>query len=107
MPILSITEQNYEEAVASSPVPVLLDFYATWCGPCRALAPIVQDIADSTPGVRVGKVDVDEQPALARRFGVMSIPTLVVLREGKVVRSVTGARPKQEILSLLFETEHV
>ena len=107
MPILSITEQNYEAAVASSPVPVLLDFYATWCGPCRALAPIVQDIADSTPGVRVGKVDVDEQPALARRFGVMSIPTRVVLREGKVVRSVTGARPKQEILSLLFEAEHV
>ena len=107
MPILSITEQNYEEAVASSPVPVLLDFYATWCSPCRALAPIVPDIADSTPGVRGGKVDVDEQPALARRFGVMSIPTLVVLREGKVVRSVTGARPKQEILSLLFEAEHV
>ena len=107
MPILSVTEQNYEEAVASSPIPVLLDFYATWCGPCRALAPIVQDIADSTPEVRVGKVDVDEQPALARRFGVMSIPTLVVLREGKVVRSVTGARPKQEILSLLFEAEHV
>lgn len=81
--------------------PVLLDFWASWCGPCRMVAPVVEEIAAERPDIKVGKVNVDEQPELAGRFGVMSIPALVVMKDGKVVNQAVGARPKSQILALL------
>ena len=101
MAVLHITEANFEEQVLHSPQPVLLDFWASWCGPCRMLSPIVDEIAAEHPEIRVGKVNVDEEPALAARFGVMSIPTLLVFRGGALVSLSTGARPKAQVLALL------
>ena len=101
MAVLHITEANFEEQVLHSPQPVLLDFWASWCGPCRMLSPIVDEIAAEHPEIRVGKVNVDEEPALAARFGVMSIPTLLVFRGGTLVSQSTGARPKAQVLALL------
>ena len=102
MPILHITKENFESEVKGSPVPVLLDFFATWCGPCRMLAPILDELAAENPGVRVCKVDVDEQPELAREFGIMTVPTLVVFRGGEAVQRVSGVRPKAALLSLIY-----
>ena len=101
MAVLHITEANFEEQVLHSPQTVLLDFWASWCGPCRMLSPIVDEIAAEHPEIRVGKVNVDEEPALAARFGVMSIPTLLVFRGGALVSQSTGARPKAQVLALL------
>ena len=101
MAVLHITEANFEEQVLHSPQTVLLDFWASWCGPCRMLSPIVDEIAAEHPEIRVGKVNVDEEPALAARFGVMSIPTLLVFRGGTLVSQSTGARPKAQVLALL------
>ena len=102
MAYVKVTKENFRE-VASSDKPVLLDFYADWCGPCRMVGPIVEEIANEHPEYAVGKINVDEEPALAQEFGVMSIPTLVVMKDGKVVRQVAGARPKAQILALLGE----
>ena len=102
MAYVKVTKDNFSE-VAASEKPVLLDFYADWCGPCRMVGPIVEEIAAEHPEYVVGKVNVDEENALAAEFGVMSIPTLVVMKGGKVVRQVTGARPKAQILALLAE----
>ena len=102
MAYVKVTKENFRE-VASSDKPVLLDFYADWCGPCRMVGPIVEEIANEHPEYVVGKINVDEEPALAQEFGVMSIPTLVVMKDGKVVRQVAGARPKAQILALLGE----
>ncbi|MGI6173898.1 MAG: thioredoxin [Christensenellales bacterium] len=101
MSALTITKNNFQKEVLESDKPVLLDFWASWCGPCRMVSPIVDEIAAETPTVKVGKVNVDEQPELAQKFGVMSIPTLVVIKQGKIVNQAVGAMPKQRILAML------
>ena len=100
MAILHVTKENFD-ALLKAEKPVLLDFYADWCGPCRMIAPTIEEIANERDDVIVGKVNVDEQGELAQAYGVMSIPTLIVLKDGKVANQATGARPKATILSLL------
>lgn len=102
MSIVHVTAENFEEIIATEKT-VLLDFFATWCGPCRMVGPILEEIATEYPQYVIGKIDVDQEPALASRFGVMSIPTMVVLKEGQVVTQSAGARPKAQILALLEE----
>ena len=101
MSVTKITKENFQKLVLNAEKEVLLDFWAPWCGPCRMVSPIVDEIADECSDIKVGKINVDEQPELAAQFGVMSIPTLVVLKDGQVVNQVIGARSKQELLSLL------
>ena len=101
MSVLHITTATFENEVLHSDKPVLLDFWASWCGPCRMLSPIVDQVAEERPDVKVGKVNVDEQPDLAAQFGVMSIPTLVVVKNGQEVNRSVGAMPKARILALL------
>ena len=101
MSALNINQSNFHDEVLLSDKPVLLDFWAPWCGPCRMVVPIVEEIAKERSDVKVGKVNVDEQPELASRFGVMSIPTLVVMKDGKVVSQSAGAKPKSAILAML------
>lgn len=101
MSVSVITNENFKSEVLNSTKPVLLDFWASWCGPCRMVSPIVDEIAQEHPEIKVGKVNVDEQPELAASFNVMSIPSLFVFKDGKVVNQAVGARPKQEILDML------
>ena len=101
MSVITITKENFEAEVLHSDKPVLLDFWATWCGPCRMVSPVVDEIAAERTDVKVGKVNVDEQPELANQFGIMSIPTLTVLRDGKVVNQAVGVRPKAQIEAML------
>ena len=101
MSVQTITKENFDETVLQADKPVLLDFWAEWCGPCRMVSPIVDEIADERDDIVVGKVNVDEQGELAVRFGVMSIPTLLVFKGGELVQTSVGARPKDEILALL------
>ena len=101
MAVITITKENFESEVLHSEKPVLLDFWASWCGPCRMLSPVVDEVAEERTDVKVGKVNVDEQPDLAAEFGVMSIPTLLVFRDGKLVNQSVGARPKSGVLALL------
>lgn len=101
MSAVDINKNNFQEEVLNSEKPVLLDFWAPWCGPCRMVAPIVEEIAGERSDIKVGKVNVDEQPELAGQFGVMSIPTLVVMKGGKIVHQAVGARPKSQILAML------
>lgn len=101
MSATNITKANYMQEVVHSERPVLLDFWAPWCGPCRMVAPILDEIARERADIKVCKVNVDEQPELAGQFGVMSIPTLVVMKEGRIVNQVVGARPKDQILAML------
>ena len=102
MSVLKITKDNFEQEVMNSDKPVLLDFWASWCGPCRMVGPIVEEIAEETVGrVKVGKVNVDEEPDLAQTFDVSSIPTLVVMKNGQVAQSTVGVKSKQAILNML------
>lgn len=96
-----LTKNNFKDEVLNSDIPVLVDFWATWCGPCRMVAPIVEEIADEYDGrIKVGKVNVDEEPELAMQFRVASIPTLMVFKNGQLVNTAVGYRPKADILAL-------
>ena len=101
MSVVTITKENFRTEVLESDKPVLVDFWAAWCAPCRMLSPVVDEIAEETGSVKVGKVNVDEQPALAEQFGVASIPTLILFRDGKAVETSVGVRPKAAILAML------
>ena len=105
MAVTTVTKDNFEAVVLQAEKPVLIDFYATWCGPCRMVSPLVDEIAEEYQNYQICKVDVDESPELAQKFGVMSIPTLVVLKQGKVITQNVGALPKNAILDLLEQAE--
>ena len=95
------TKENFNEEVLGSDVPVLVDFWASWCGPCKMLGPVIEEISEEADGFKVGKINVDEQPELARKYNIMSIPTVVVFKNGEAVKSASGVRPKQDILGML------
>ena len=101
MAVVTITTENFAQEVLHSDKPVLLDFWASWCGPCRMLSPIVDEVAEERTDVKVGKVNVDEQPELAQAFGIASIPTLLVIRDGRTVNRAVVVRSKEEILQML------
>ncbi len=101
MAVIKITKENFKQEVVSSDRTVLLDFYADWCGPCRMVGPIVAEISEERSDIKVGKINADEQPELAEAFNVSSIPLLVVVKDGKVVNSALGYKPKEQILAML------
>ena len=101
MSAININKNNFENEVLNSDKTVLLDFWASWCAPCRRVETIVEEIADERRDIKVGKINVDEEPELANKFSIMSIPTLVVMKNGKIVQQVSGARPKKAILEML------
>lgn len=103
MSVITVTKDNFDKEVLQSDKPVLLDFWASWCGPCRMVSPIVDEIAAENPDKKVGKVNVDEEPELASKFDVMSIPTLLVFEDGELVNRAVGVRPKEMILDLFEE----
>ena len=98
---ITLTEQNFTEEVLQSDKPVLIDFWATWCGPCKMLAPVIAQLAEEHPEIKVGKVNVDEQPRLAGQFGIASIPTVIVIKNGQITGSSMGYRPKAALEALL------
>ncbi len=101
MSVMVVTKDNFKSEVMESDIPVLLDFWAPWCGPCRMVSPLVDEISEEISHAKVGKVNVDEQPELAAQFKIMSIPTLVVMKDGKIASTSVGAKPKAEILNML------
>ncbi len=98
---ITVTSKNFEDVVTNSEIPVLVDFWATWCGPCRMLAPVIEEIAEERTDIKVGKVNVDEEPALAAKFGIQAIPTLILFKNGQAAATSMGYRPKAEILKML------
>lgn len=105
MSVLELTMENFEQEVLKSDKPVLIDFWATWCGPCRMMSPVVDAFADEHLEITVGKVNVDDQPQLAAAFGIESIPTLVAIKDGKAIGTIVGARPKEDLEALFAEKE--
>jgi thioredoxin 1 len=101
MAVIEITKENFETEVKQSDKPVLLDFWAPWCGPCRMLSPIVDEIAEERDDIKVGKINVDEQEELAAQFGVMSIPMLVVMENGEITNTSIGYKPKKDVLKII------
>lgn len=101
MSVINITRNNFQNEIINSDKPVLLDFWAPWCGPCRMVGPILEEIAEERSDIKIGKINVDEQPELASQFRVMSIPTLIVIKDGKIVNQSMGAKPKNTILAML------
>lgn len=101
MSLIKITKENFEEKVMQAQERVLLDFWATWCGPCKMIAPVLEEIAQENEHITVGKIDVDEEPALAAQFGITSIPTLIVMEKGQIVTQALGYRPKDAVQKLL------
>ena len=101
MSVINITNSNFEQEVINSDRPVLVDFWASWCGPCRMLSPIVDEIAAERSDIKVCKINVDEQPELANQYQIMTIPTLIVFKNGQIVNQTSGARPKNQILAML------
>ena len=101
MSAININKNNFRNEVLDSEKPVLLDFWASWCGPCRMVSPIVDEIAAERSDIKVGKINVDEQPELAGQFQIISIPTLVVVKDGRIANQAVGARPKAQILAML------
>ena len=101
MSAININKNNFQNEIMDSEKTVLLDFWAPWCAPCRMVVPIIEEIAGERPDIKVVKINVDEQPELASKFGIMSIPTLVVMKNGKIVQQVSGVRPKNAILEML------
>ena len=101
MSVININQANFQQEVIESDRPVLVDFWASWCGPCRMLSPIVDEIAAERSDIKVCKVNVDEQPELANQFQIMTIPTLIVFKNGQIVNQTSGARPKNQILAML------
>lgn len=101
MSVLHITKENFQDEVLNSDRPVLIDFWATWCGPCRMIAPVIEEIAEEREDIKVCKINVDEEPELANTFRIMSIPTLVVMEHGQEKNRALGARPKEAVLELL------
>lgn len=101
MSVLKITKENFQDEVLNSREPVLIDFWAGWCGPCKMMSPVVDEIAEEVDDKKIGKINIDEQPELAEQFGVMSIPTLMVFKDGKAVSQAVGVRPKNEIVNML------
>ena len=101
MASIKINNNNFQSEVINSDKPVILDFWASWCGPCRMVGPILEEISEARPDIKVGKINVDEESELAAKFRIMSIPTMVVIKDGKVVNQAVGARPKEAILALL------
>lgn len=101
MSVINIKENNFTKEVINCDKPVLLDFWASWCGPCRMVSPLIDEIANERTDIKVGKINVDEEPELARRFDIMSIPTLIVIKNGKIVNQSIGVKPKETILEMI------
>lgn len=101
MTVIKLTHQNFEQEVMNSDVPVLIDFWAAWCGPCKMIGPVIEEIATDAKGFKVGKINVDEEPSLAEKFGIISIPTLIVIKDGKIHNQAVGVKQKQSILDMI------
>lgn len=101
MAVLKVTKENFENEVMNSDVPVLIDFWASWCGPCKMIAPIIDEVEKEAEGAKICKINVDEEPGLVSRFNIMSVPTLVLMKNGEVIDKVVGLQSKEEILGLL------